>query len=1358
MVPGRPVRGPHEPRPGQHLTDPAPPPPPPDPPADPPSNVIVPLKLDAFVFNSAVCSGGHLDAKIAPITQPNYTFLRLDQFVVQNDILDHVDMHLTSPSGYNPRFTDLGTHQTRQGRVGVYLHWMIPRAYRSGTTATQSAQPNQPAQRRKKGFRDVPSEDADHTVPDFAFVPPRWLVIRRVDPATVAPVGAVFPEVQAWVVESDRLRDLNDLGPEVDLQVDVSPFVSPGDKIDIGRQAEVFIGYKEDAKTWNESTVPRVPLSLLNSSNHLFADYQPHNSNVFSIVDNFAYTDAGGTQYLTAATASYYVIGWHADEDQDLFHMTDNSVTLKQRLDACLMAFKDPSAPDIPAWAKSSDSANLLCHGAMYDVEWSSIDKPKNVPADGYSQLINNNMPIAVGTTPLESLLTFIQAHVGTDTGLIKQLEEDIIRIQTLLLAQDDSVEAQRAAGDELQNQNFHRADCGTHWYLAGTDAGQPTLPSDDEIKKLAALNTAQLAWDVTARTVARLQWDMFSLWWKYVSEIDHTSDPQLAQEVAALTKRVNGLKTSMDALGQEIEGLKFPLAKPGVMPPVFQQRDPTLVVGGVESGWPHDYLDKLAVRLAPEIVTGDPGSLPTGWSDLLDLVVPKLPAAIQKSARALAGEFLLLRPDRPAVDPPPGGEVLPLYHDQGWNPDKDKDALWRDRWGSTQPWFPLFLEWEAEYTHIPYKDWTLDERTTRQSAAKKLQYGIDDQYVLKDLNIEDQRTVSGRILILPQPNFSLQTKIDQLFANTPPSILDIYFPKAERDRLQKELYKLAFLSSPLSGLTDHLLTLIQGSHIKPNKRPPGETIQPIEEAVTVGQSVGLGTEQIVLIDKESDMTPYGTLVQFLDERFCAFKPVTHGQFRFTKLNIFDKFGQAISAIDPSVEPPQPLYPCISDYYACQLVKGTTDEANTVVEDAPGMCEFVQMPPQINQPARLNAVFVKNDLAQGGNAYWRPVTEWENPIWGWVVINYAEYGIQLFLPDGTFYREVRIGGPGGSNLPPAWLPFEPPPHTPPEAAQLDLLIAKLVDPNNPAYLTAFIDMINMAAASAPVAPAAYSQFLNSIVGKPLALVNMGLSLELATDAYVNQSTLDTTEQPMWLLPGIKREVYGFHVKLGDMDRTYDGLVGYFDTLPKPVPGNELDLSKLYTYFSTLPPAAGSPVHPISAADYPVFNPFWIPPDAVSSGNITDPSLIVAARNSCLTAFGALVDPFTPIHGYSSFLPPTSLTLPPWTWQSAMNRMTAFFHMGPLMITADVPAYDPKYQLQPNYDLKTATVVPGSAVPIPALGVADWNWLQPYVDAGGDSVFSPLGLGKLDNRPRFEKGPYVAVEGYLQLRKPIVRPE
>lgn len=1332
-----------------------------------PANVLVPLKLDAFVFNPSVCDGGPTDAKIAPITQPNYTFLRLDNFVVQNDVLGHVDLHHTTPSEFNSRLTDLGTHETRTRRVGVYLHWMIPRTYRAGTASTNSAPDTQ---RGGKGLRAPKNENTDRSAPDFVPVPQRWLVIRRIDPATVKPEGAQIPEVQAWVIESDRRRSIDNLDYDVDLQVDVSPFVFPSDIINIEQQAEVFIGLKQDAKDWTEDVdkkYDRVPLSLLNSANHLFADYQPHNSNVFSMVDNFEYQEGDQTMYLTNATASYYVIGWHSSPEQDLFYIdpqTTDKTTLGDRLAACQMTFTDNTTPDVSAWLKSPESAHLLCHGAMYNVQWDSLTKPKT-PADDHSAHLNSKMPVAVGTTPLDSLLAFITAHKDTDTGLIHDLEEDILRIQSLLLAQDDGVEAQREAIDMLYNYNYDRTDCGKHYYIAGTESGgKPVQPKPDDITKLARLNQVQFALDLNDRTVRRLRWDMFSWWWRFVSD-GQNKDPstrgQYRKRADDLTQRIANLQSERGGLQNDVNDLllQLPQAKPGVLPSVYQQRDPTLLVGGIEAGWPHDYLDKLRVRLDSEVVSAGapplPEPFPEVWGKFLDETVPKLPGVLQGAARAIMEESVALRPG--GVQEVPAGQVLPLYHDQGWNPDKKEDAPWRDRWEGVQPWFPLFLEWEAEYTHIPYKYWSLEEQTSRQSAATKLRYGIKEDVVLSKLGINDKRTVSGRVLILPQPNFSLKSKIDQLFSNTPPDILEKYLPKEKRDELQNQLYKLSFLSSPLAGLTDHLLTLVQGSHIKPNKRPPGEKPQPIDAAVAVGKDVGFGKPQLELIDKESDLTPYGTLVQFLDDKFCAFKPATHGQFRFTKLNIIDKFGQAIHAIDPTpaYEGPPPLYPCISEFYACQLVKGSSNVANTVVEDKAGLCEFIQLPPQINQFSRLNSAFVMHDPA-GGGAYWRPVTEWENPIWGWIVINYAEYGIQIFLEDGTFYREVRIGGPDGVTTEPSWLPFAPPTEGA-NTAQLDLLIAKLGDRT---YLQAFIDMINKALANAPAAPNAYAEFLNSVVGKPLALVNMGWSLELEVDAYENQSTWNTKDPELWLIPDesgqTQHNLYNFHVKLGDKDRVYDGLVGYFNTAEKPVPGNELDLDNLYTYFdSDAKPVDKNPLRIIDKTDYPTFQPFWVRPDS------TPPEQIITTRNKNLSAFGAIVDPFTPVHGYSSFLPTETLTLPSWTWQGAMNKMTAFFHMGPVMVTQDVPDYQKKYKLTADYDLtKPDMVVPGSAVAIPALGVADWDWLQPYIDpeetVNDGRVYTPLGVGKLDNRPRFEKAPYTAIEGYFQLKKPIVR--
>src|ERR1700719_1717937 len=81
---------------------------------------------------------------------------------------------------------------------------------------------------------------------------------------------------------------------------------------------------------------------------------------------------------------------------------------------------------------------------------------------------------------------------------------------------------------------------------------------------------------------------------------------------------------------------------------------------------------------------------------------------------------------------------------------------------------------------------------------------------------------------------------------------------------------------------------------------------------------------------------PTGLLVHYFDPLLLI--------FRFTKLNIIDKFGQALVAIDPQprLTGPPPLYPGISDFYEPQMVDSKT--ANTVIQDDDYQCEFIQLP------------------------------------------------------------------------------------------------------------------------------------------------------------------------------------------------------------------------------------------------------------------------------------------------------------------------------------------------------------------------------------------------------------------------------
>jgi hypothetical protein len=107
---------------------------------------------------------------------------------------------------------------------------------------------------------------------------------------------------------------------------------------------------------------------------------------------------------------------------------------------------------------------------------------------------------------------------------------------------------------------------------------------------------------------------------------------------------------------------------------------------------------------------------------------------------------------------------------------------------------------------------------------------------------------------------------------------------------------------------------------------------------------------------------------------------------------------------------------------------------------------------------------------------------------------------------------MQFGGPKGTIETKEWLPFDPP-DKPSDAVspQLDALIKQMTDPDNGGdYLLALWDLIVQAIPTTPFAPSDYAGYANAIVGKPLALVNAGWSLELAQPPFWQQSVLTPT--------------------------------------------------------------------------------------------------------------------------------------------------------------------------------------------------------------------------------------------------------
>ncbi|KAL2262121.1 hypothetical protein VTK26DRAFT_2419 [Humicola hyalothermophila] len=1404
------------------------------------------IHADAFVLNKSVCNGhpGDAttppDAKIAPIMQPNYSFLRLDSNLLHSDVLPHTNLQNATPWSTNPRLVDLGQGGVvRSNREGVYVNWLLPRCCRHGVAATPSASAALAEQRRGEG-RAVPSQAGpdDYSSPEFRQPPNRWYVLRWLDMNATTTVPNSKDGVEmvggVWVIESDRLRNIDDpVLLTADLQVDVSPFITHGrangsaaeTDISIGEQGDVFLGYKADYINWTEDqTAARADLGVATAANPLFYDYQPHCGNVFSVLDPLECTINGKPGRLSSAVVTYLVVGMYSDPAIDPLNQGEDTLTRLARLRKLDIAPADgpPWVPDVQQWLDSTGPMKFALHGEVLRVQWNADQAPTKIPANDAAHCLAGSMPVAVGTTPMDALLAYLGAHQETE------LERDLFALAPLLRAQNDGVQAQRVATDELQSWGFSRQSGGVHWHFQG-EAHQATLePSPDEVRSLAQLNDVQRLGDAAARQLAQVRWNVFSCWWKYASlPADARAKAQyplddLGRQFSNLQALVAGARQLVGSLSQDRTKFRQ-LPKPGVHPSFSQRRDPCVLVGGIKAGWPDDFLGPLPAVVGPQNPSSSLVSDDDGGNDGIRASYARfLPEGLEPGARERVLELL---------GPRPFG-------------DGDKDIT---DWDGTQPWFPLFAEWEVEYFHVKWDDWQLCNERKGQPDAEQWKLGVKPGVDLAHEAVKDTRTLAGRILLMPQPNFSLQAAISDLFTNADPKLIDKYLPDpAAQKRVQSQAFTLPFLSASLDGFTDQLLTLARGTHIKPNARIPVTGSGPSDLVPLPDAEIGpFGPTELAMIGASSELTPFGTLVPLanLGEAAdasgpVAFKPCTHGQFRFTKLNIIDRFGQAICAIDPRYgrgDAQQAIYPCLSSFMAPG--QRADDGQPNVVDPSPqpGHNESAQVPPAINQPSRLNCCFVTHDISESA-PYWRPATEWENPVWGWVVLNYVDYGIQLFRSDGTFYREVRIAAPtapGPRSRSAKWLPFDPPaPSTGADTAQLDRLLALLMAPD-PTYLLAFLDMVSKALESSPTtSPQAYSAFLNSTVGRPLALTNAAWSLELAADAKTDQSSLDgheTKQQPTGLLDnGTAAEVYRFPLKLGDTDRAHDGLVGYFDTLANPQPGDELDLSAIYTYYyDTDAGTTATPLNPIGPANFPTLTAFWLDPTTMPSTNPPaspgDTQIAAAtytrAWNAHLRAFGVIIDPFAPITCYTGGVQPIgSLSLPGWTWQSALHKMTAFFRLGPLLVAHDVQqdwdADGPGRALGPSYTLsppdKDATV-PGSGVGVPSLDVAQWAWLQPFFAEegekqedggggsgddgdgehavgdhgnskgekgkdreekvggkemeggkqdipGGETKYLALGLAEVGDQPGYERGPYTAIEGFLQLKEPIMSSE
>ena len=98
------------------------------------SNVdFVGMKVDAFVLNTSVISDQYF---VAPFNRPNHQSLLPGRSNLRHDFVPPVDIRDAYPWQRNPRIANVVTGEVLRSRLGIYLHWCVPKVFRTGRAAT----------------------------------------------------------------------------------------------------------------------------------------------------------------------------------------------------------------------------------------------------------------------------------------------------------------------------------------------------------------------------------------------------------------------------------------------------------------------------------------------------------------------------------------------------------------------------------------------------------------------------------------------------------------------------------------------------------------------------------------------------------------------------------------------------------------------------------------------------------------------------------------------------------------------------------------------------------------------------------------------------------------------------------------------------------------------------------------------------------------------------------------------------------------------------------------------------------------------------------------------------------------------
>jgi hypothetical protein len=431
--------------------------------------------------------------------------------------------------------------------------------------------------------------------------------------------------------------------------------------------------------------------------------------------------------------------------------------------------------------------------------------------------------------------------------------------------------------------------------------------------------------------------------------------------------------------------------------------------------------------------------------------------------------------------------------------------------------------------------------------------------------------------------------------------------------------------------------------------------------------------------------------------------PVRAGHLKLTRLRIVDTFGQFVDLPDAVLE---------------AAVKAEDIKPD---EQAPSL---LRMPPRINQPSRLMFRMV-----QAGNDQ-LDATKSISPICGWVMPDHLDEALEFFDARGNNVGQVQRRRPPAGSIVASALEWQGVPGDPgsfgmsPSLDNMHLqrivngLLAQGEQDASRAReegsvetaLGAMLRMIDSTQWTVDPLGREGDEHLSLLVGRPLAVVRASLRLE--TMGLEAESELGRT---------------AFDVRLGDLTRMGDGLIGYFvnDDYSQFYPvhesiANETRMTRPHHGYLGSIQTVGNYYRNFKDQTSPVDHPFINEAPFLKVRPVRPGMFDPASESVMLTL---LVDPRGGVHATSGILPRKKIELMREHVAPALANMSVTFRIGPVLS-------DP------------ATI----RMPLPAEIRGNWSWVRKT----GLTVWEESPVVDAVPEPKLTPTPSQINEGWLKL--------